>query len=179
VTGLWRSLPLACGILVFSGCAAPPPPAPPPPERAAAGAADPARQAVLSAAYVFGDTGRVAGRPAAAARAAADLEWMAVGLAQDQGWIGATPILFMRLAEARAELRDLLGIAADAPPEVVIGRLLGAAAALDAGHPAEAEAGLGARAVARLGALPQLPRAAHATQLAQAEMVRIMQGDPE
>jgi hypothetical protein len=171
----------------LSACAAPPQEgAPPPPEPVRASLADPRRQAVLSAAYAFADTGRLAGHPAAAARATAALEWMAAALPADQAWIPANPSLFPLLRMARADLRASLGIAPTAPPEQVTRSLADTAVALDAGSRAGAAAALtpvapgGAEAVlARLDRLPQQPRAAQATALAQEELQRMMRDDPE
>lgn len=134
---------------------------------------------MLVAAYAFGDTRRLAGRPADAARAAADLEWIAVALPQDFRWTGANPLLFGQLRAARAELRGALGIAPDASPVAVTQRLGSAARLLDEGRRSDAAAALGEEAALdRLAALPRLPRAAAATALAQAELGRLMQEDP-
>jgi hypothetical protein len=159
--------------LLLAACAGGPPPEPVP-DRPTIGAGDPAHQAVLVAAYAFGDTRRLAGRPADAARAAA-----AVALPQDFRWTGASPLLFGQLRDARAELRGVLGIAPDASPVAVSQRLRAAARLLDEGSRAEAAAALGGEAALdRLGALPRLPRTAAATGLAQSELGRLMQEDP-
>ena len=47
------------------------------PADAVQGAGDPARAAILEAAYASGDPARLAGRPAEAARAVAELEYLA------------------------------------------------------------------------------------------------------
>jgi hypothetical protein len=155
------------------------------PVQDAGGLTDPGRQAVLSASYAFSDTGRLAGRPAEAARAAARLEWMAAALPGDQGWIGASPRLFPALRDARGELRAALGLAPEAPAASVSPPLAAAADALATGRRAEAARALdpvapggGEAVLARLGALPPLPRAASATRLAADEMIRITQDDP-
>jgi hypothetical protein len=149
------------------------------PERPSAAVSDPTHQAVFRAAYAFGDASRLAGRPADAARAAGDVEWMAVALPQDQRWIGASPSLFGQLDEARRELRVALGIAPAAAPAAVTQSLFAAAEALDAGRRAEAVGLLGGEAtLARLGAMPQLPRTAAATQSAQTELGQLMGYDP-
>ncbi len=181
-----RSLPCLALFGAPSACA--PVPAqdvPPPLPRAdAATLSDPGRRAVLSAAYVFADPRRVAGRPAEAARAAAELEWMAAALPGDPRWAPANPLLFPALAGARDELRGSLGLA-PGTPAAIGGALSGAADALAGGQRAQA-AGLldpvarrgGAAVLARLEALPPLPRAAQATRLAQEEMIRLNQDDP-
>ena len=163
--------------LLLAACTGQPAPEPVP-DRPSASVSNPTHQAVLVAAYAFGDTRRLAGRPADAARAAADLEWLAVALPQDPRWIGANPLLFGQLREARTELRGALGIPPDAAPGAVTQRLYDAARLLDAGRRAEAAAALGEATLDRLSALPRLPRAAAATQFAQSELGRLMQEDP-
>jgi hypothetical protein len=149
------------------------------PDRPSAGVSDPTHQAVFRTSYAFGDTSRIAGRPADAARAAADLEWLTVALPQDQRWIGASPFLFAQLEGARTELRATLGIPQDATPAAVTQRLYAAAEALDAGRRTDAAAALGGEAaLARLDALPQLPRTSSATQMAQSELGHLMGYDP-
>jgi hypothetical protein len=170
--------------LALGACAAAPArqaevPLPP----AAIGAADPGRGAVLSAAYVFEDPSRIAGRPAEAARAAARLEWMAETLPGDPRWRSARADLFPALAQSRDAVRRELGIRPAAPPDAVASALIAAAQPLDRGARGEAEAALRpvsgdpAATVARLAALPQVPRAAFATSLAAQQMNRLGQTD--
>lgn len=164
--------------LLLAACAGAPAPEPVP-DRPSAGVSDPAHQAVLVAAYAFGDTRRLAGRPADAARAAADVEWLAVALPQDFRWTGASPLLFGQLRAARAELRAALGIPPDAPAAAVTQRLHAAARLLDEGRRDEAAATLGGEAALdRLASLPPLPRTAAATAFAHSELGRLMQEDP-
>jgi hypothetical protein len=160
-------------------------PLPPPAADAPSSAGDPGRGAVIGAAFAFAEPARLAGRPAAAARAAGQLEWMAASLPFDQGWIGATPLTFVALAAGRAELRAALGIGLDAPPDAVAAALGRAALALDRDDRAAAIAALdpitesrGGAALRVLDAMPRLPRAATATSLAMNEMMRIAQEDP-
>ncbi len=181
-----RLLPRLGLLGALSACApVPAGEAPPPLPRAdAATISDPGRRAVLSAAYIFADPRRVAGRPAEAARAAAELEWMAAALPADPRWVPANPLLFTALARARDEVRSSLGLVPGSPVAVG-GALSGAADALAAGQRAQA-AGLldpvarggGTSVLTRLEALPALPRAARATRLAQEEMIRLNQDDP-
>jgi len=179
-----RALPI---LLLLAACAAQgpsPPPAQPLPPVQSSGAADPTRQAVLSTSWAFATPGRLAGRPAEAARATGQVEYLAAALAADQRWIGARPTVIPDLRDARAELRDALGIPRAAPDEAVGRAMLDAAAALDAGNRGGATAALGtvspapALTLARLESLPPLPRTAAATGEAQAEMRRLDQEDP-
>jgi hypothetical protein len=181
--GVLRGVPL---LALLAACTATPREAvPAAPLQALAGAADPTRQAVLSAAYVFAEPSRVAGRPADAARAVAQLEWLAVALPADSRWIPATPMLFPRLLDARAGVRRSLGLAPAAPATATVPALMAAAAALDAGDRAGAAAALapvsvggGEGVLARLD--PLLAQGAGgATSLAQEEMLRMGRDDPD
>jgi hypothetical protein len=179
-------LPLLAALASLAACAAQPPGEPLPTlTQANAGAADPTRQAVLSASTAFSDPAALAGRPADAARAAAQLEYLAAVLPTDQRWIEATPTLFGQLAQARSELRGALGIAPTAPPVATVRSLSEAADGLDARNRVAAAAALapiapggGNAMLARLERLPPLPLAASATRLAENEMLDIARRDP-
>lgn len=144
-----------------------------------AGFGDPVRGAALSAPWWLGDTGRLAGQPAQAARAAVQLEVIAHAFETDPRYrhdVSGSALHSVRLG--RTELRRAIGIAADAPPDVVIPRLRAAAAALDVGAGAEAEAALAAptfeaASLTRLGQLPPLPRVAEAAGAAWMEIRRL------
>ena len=186
-----RSASILALAALLSACAlqAPQPPReplPPAPLVRSGGFADPTQQVVLGAAYVFGDPRRVAGRPADAARAAAQLGWLTLALPQDPRWIPATATLFGELRRAEAEMRQTLGLSPDASVGTVTRALTAAADALDQGDRAGALAALApiapggaAGVLAKLGAMPPMPRAAVATQTAAQESFRIMMGDPE
>lgn len=129
------------------------------------GIGDPVRGAALNAPRMLTDLSQYAGRPAEAARAAVQLEFLADRLPNDPYWFPQiSPTLPFQLREARSDLRAALGIAPDAPPDLVIDSLRTAAAALDAGRPARAEAALTSPAfragpqgtLARLGSLPRI-----------------------
>lgn len=166
------------------GCAAPMPSAGPNaelPVDTVAGAGDPTRSAILNTAYVFAAPTSVHGQPAAAARAVAQLEYLAVEIPGGPRWVGVNPVVGVELGRARAEARGLLGIASDAPPQAVIEGLYAAGRALRAGDGATAERSLNphiftagpAATLRRLAALPPMPRANFATSLAQSEMYRL------
>ncbi len=173
-------------LLALAGCAASPVTEMAPEPPAVAGAADPGRSAVLAASYVFADPARVAGRPAEAARAAAELEWMAASLPGDPRWIPATPALFPQLRTARASLRQTLGVAPAAPAPEVVRALLDASAALESGSRTGAAAALtpvapggGEAVLARLDRMPPVPGAGPATALAREELLRLGRDDPD
>lgn len=148
------------------------------------GFGDPVRGAALHAPRMLGDTARLAGRPAAAARAAVQMEVLATAFREDPRYVHeATGAVQHSTRLGQAELRRAIGIAPEAPSASVVASLRGAAAALDQGRPARAEAALsgpdypagGAETLARLGSLPHLPRVAEAAGAAAAEIRRLDQ----
>ena len=72
------------------------------------GAGDPVRAAVFRSAHAFSQPATFAGRPADAARAIADVEFLSIELAGPR-WAGM-PWAATQLAGARAEWRGALGI---------------------------------------------------------------------
>jgi hypothetical protein len=168
-----RLLPL----LLLAACASPDPA-----ETHLFGFGDPVRGAALNAPFLLGDTSRFAGRPAAAARAAVQLEFLDEAFRTEPPFMhDVSGAALHALGQGKAELRQAIGIAPDAPPGQVMAQLREAAAALDAGSPARAEAALtgpafpagGAAVLARLARLPRLPRVAEAGSAAAAEIRRL------
>lgn len=146
------------------------------------GIGDPVRGAALYAPRNLGDTSRWAGRPADAAIAAEQLEFLASELATNPRYAPeVNPAVTQQLDVARAEMRGFLGIAPDASPILVAAGLRAAADALRAGRRAQAEAALSGPAftagplvtLARLGAMPRLPRTANAAGAVAAELDRL------
>ena len=177
--------PLACLLLALlgAGCAemrqAPQAGAP---ATLVGGAADPLRASIAAMAPAFADQARgLAGHPAAAAQAAAQLEYVTAALPRSRNYAGFPEQVWRGLVLARQEMRDALGVADDALPENVIPALLSAASALRGDDPARAALALpapmfrpgGERSVARLGESGPLPQGAIATGLAQQEMARL------
>jgi hypothetical protein len=72
------------------------------------------------------------GQPAAAARAIAEIEWLAAYLPNSPRWSTASPAGMNQLQLARNEARAALGIPPRAPTQQVINGLTGAATALAA-----------------------------------------------
>ncbi|MBD0271318.1 MAG: hypothetical protein ICV73_05255 [Acetobacteraceae bacterium] len=169
--------------LCAGGCAELARPASPPaPADLAAGAPDPARASVAAAAAAFADRGAgLANRPAAAAQAAAQLEYAAEALATDPRWTGMPEGIRREMLLAREELRDAIGLDAAAPSAAAVSALLGAARALRAGDRRRAASALapplfrpgGEGSIARLADMGPLPQAANATALAQAVASRM------
>ena len=169
-------LPALLSALLLLGCSA----APGTPWLGGFG--DPVRGAALRAPSTLGDTSRWTGRPAEAAEAAAELEFLVNEFATNPRYApDANPAVPQQLEAARREMRDFLGIAPDASPELVRAALRRAAAALRAGSRARAEAALSGPAFAfgpsatlgRLASMPRLPRTAEAAGAAAAEIDRL------
>jgi hypothetical protein len=170
-------------LLGLAACAAPPPL----PQAVLPGTGsgrDPAREAVMRAAFAFAVPGRLAGDPMAAAVAAMDVEYLAAELAQPwrQATLGLAP---GAMQAARTELRAALGVRPGASPQAVIDGLAAVRTAIAANDPGAVEARLvdpvfagGVRGTAvRLASLPALPRVRDATALAQYEMMTAEQWD--
>jgi hypothetical protein len=180
---MFRSALLALPLLV--GCATMPPiETATLPRDAVVGAGDPTRTAVLTTNSVFGERSPAAGRPAAAARAIAQMEFLAVDLPQNNSFTGASSTLAPQLITARREWRGALDIAPEAPPQAVINALYAASRALENGQTEAAAAALpssifrrgGAATLTQLAALPRLPNTAAATGTAQPAMTAVTGG---
>jgi hypothetical protein len=177
---------LVLALLAGAGCVEmqrPPPSAPPVGllPGTAAFSPNPMRQVADAAAVAFADRGiGLARQPAAAAQAAAQLEYLAADLPADPRYVQDSAGLTNELALARQEVRDAIGIAPAADPAVVTQALLAAARALRAGDRAAAAQAMpaptftpgGAGSVERLGRLGPLPQAGIATQYAAQAVAR-------
>ncbi len=146
------------------------------------GLGDPVRGAALRAPATLGDTGRWTGRPAEAAAAAAELEFLANEFATNPRYAPeANPAVSQQLEAARREMRDFLGVSPAAAPELVIAGLRRVSQALGAGSRAGAEAALAgpafvygpAATLGRLASMPRLPRVAEAAGGVAAEIDRL------
>lgn len=176
VVGLRPVVPALLAALLLFGCSA----APGTPWLGGFG--DPVRGAALRAPVTLGDTSRWAGRPAEAAEAAAELEFLANEFATNPRYAPeVNPAVTQQLDAARREMRGFLGIAPDAPPDLVRAGLRRAAAALRDGSRAGAEAALSSPVFAygpsatlgRLASMPRLPRVAEAAGGVAAEVDRL------
>jgi hypothetical protein len=150
------------------------------PYDAVQGAGDPTRAAIYSTAFAFNNPGGLAD-PATAARAAANVEYLAVSIPQDPRYSSA-PTLNSQLAMARAELHTALGVAPDAAPQLVVDGLYGASRALRAQDPQAAERALSplafpdrAATLSRLADMPSMPQVAFATATAERELLHLEQ----
>jgi hypothetical protein len=154
----------------LAACAGAPGTVPPPqsvslPNDAVVGAGDPLRSAANAVSTAFANPNRLAGRPADAARAIAQMEYLTVALPDNPQLTNTTSTLRPQLLTARQEWRAALGIPAEVPTQPVINALYAAARALDVGDQAAAATALppsiftlgGQATLARLAALPRLP----------------------
>ncbi|MXP65934.1 hypothetical protein E0493_21540 [Roseomonas sp. M0104] len=150
------------------------------PPDAVEGAGDPTRAAILSTAYVFGNPAALAGRPAEAARAVANYEYLTVEIPAGPRWVGFSPLVGVELRRGLPEVRNAAGIAPEAPPQAVVDALYAASRALRAGDEAAARRLLspplfpagGEATLARLANLPRLRQANFASSLAANELNR-------
>lgn len=158
-------LPLALAV-GLGACAPTTPPlfASLPPD-AIVGAGDPLRSAVANTSTAFGTQRELAGRPAAAAQAVAQMEFLAVQVPNNPRYPNISPTVGIQLAEARQEWRGALGIPASQPPQAVINSLYAASRAMRAGQKQAAAAALpadvfpqgGETTLLRLASMPSLP----------------------
>lgn len=141
------------------------------PEDAYSGAADPMRSAINNTTVAFSGS-QLAGRPAAAAKAVAEMEYLQVEVNSNPRSFGGSTTASTLFPVARREWRGALGISPGAAPQAVIDGLFGAVRALNAGQPQAAAAALpanvftlgGAATLQRLAALPPLPNTNQAAQ---------------
>jgi hypothetical protein len=152
------------------------------PQDATTGVGDPTRAAIIGGAYTFTRPHSIAGQPAAAARAVAQLEYLATEIPTGPRWTEFSPLVGMELHGARQEMRGALGIAPTAQPQLVVDGLFAASRALRAGDGRGAEQALVAPAfadgrvtLARLQTLSPTPRAQTAMALAMQELNRLDQ----
>ncbi|MGG5823180.1 hypothetical protein [Falsiroseomonas sp. HW251] len=178
-------IPAMLAIGLLAGCAGMPPPGQIPnlPANLQQGLAEPGREAINLVSSVFPNPATVRGRPAVAAAAVSDLEWLAASLPVDQRWTSMPPTVAGQVARGRDAVRGTFGIPAEASPNAVIAAFDGAAQALSVGNAQAASAALATvtgagnapRAVALLSDLPAIPAAAQAASQAQQGLVQMDQ----
>ena len=181
-----RGAAVLLAALLLAGCAAATPPnvAQLPPG-AFGGGPDPDQTALNQAEYAFADPSRLYGRPAEAARAAAAIDYLAGAFETAPRWAYLSPDTKDEMLNARAGVRQALGIAPDAPSQRVVDALLTAADALDAGNSTAAVAALRApgftlppgRTLARLSEMPYVQAANVATREASDAAQEVPQPD--
>ena len=150
------------------------------PPDAVVGAGDPTRSAILNTAYAYGNPASLAGRPAEAAVAVAQLDYLASEITFGPRWREFDPTVGLLLRQARQEVRDYVGISQNAAPQVVIDTMYAVSRALRVGDTAAAQRILAPPVfpnaqltLAHLSAMPLLPTANQATARAQQELDRM------
>lgn len=158
---------IALLLVLLTAACAPEAPAPTLPGSVAPGAGaagEPVMQVGQNVASFFADP--QPNRPADAARAIAELEWLAASLPTNPRWNRASSVGLNGLQQSRWEARRALGIPERAPVQPVINGLAAAAAAIDANDQAALARALPRNVfpvgpqdiVRRLSAPPQLPQ---------------------
>ncbi|MCU0985709.1 MAG: hypothetical protein MUC89_12320 [Acetobacteraceae bacterium] len=139
---------------------------------------DPVLTSVMSASsYLADPPSRLAGNPALAAQVAAQYEYATVALREPR-FIGYSPLMQLRMDSGRLALRESLGIAPDAPPDLVVGQLTRLAGALGRGDTAGAEAAASGPlfvkpapvVLATFSAMPRVPAASIAASFAEQQL---------
>ena len=80
--------------------------------------------AINTAAWVFASPANTRGNPAEAARAVVALEYLPGELIENPRWAGMDSLVKRRLDIARGDVRAVLGIRPDAPPQLVVNAML-------------------------------------------------------
>ena len=163
--------------LLPAACAAIPPP--PDTARMPANAfglnLDPDVGAINQAAWAFASPANTANRPIEAARAVAAVDYLGGELNTNPRWVRMDTLTRQDMLVARAQLREVVGIAPAAPSQAVVDQLLAAANALQQNNPAQAAAALQGptftappgQVLNRLAHMPYLPGVNAVTQRAE------------
>lgn len=80
--------------------------------------------AINLAAWAFASSANTRGNPAEAARAIVALEYLPGELRENPRWVGMDDLVKRRLGIARYDVRRVLGIRPDAPPQLVVNAML-------------------------------------------------------
>ncbi|WP_157967108.1 hypothetical protein [Elioraea thermophila] len=140
---------------------------------------DPVATSVASASYYLRSPGALTARPALAAQVVAQYEFAALEL-EGLRFVGVNPLSQILMRQGRAELRAILGVRPDAPPEAVIRSLVAAAGALARQDRAAAEAAIAptvfvkppAEVLVLLDDMPAAVQAGRAAAFAEAQLNR-------
>jgi len=118
----YRTALLIC--LALAACAVTPPPDTATVPFAAFGTMDNDVAAANLAGWAFADPARTANDPVDGARAVAAVDFLAGELSSNPRWVMMSPFTKQDMLQARSELRQLLGIVANTPSQVVTNALL-------------------------------------------------------
>ena len=142
--------------------------------------------AIETAKYAFAVPARTRNNPLAGAQAALALEYIAGELNTGGRWVHVSALTKMELLRGRRAMHVAVGIAPDAPSQVVIDSLAAASTALRAGNEAAAAHALeipafpngGAATIKILSNLPYIPMANISTMHAAGQIYGPDSGDP-
>ncbi len=90
--------------------------------------------AINNAAWAFASPANTRGNPAEAARAVVALEYLPGELQENPRWVAMDSAIKLRMGQARDQLRQILGIRPDAPPQVVVNVMLALGLDLQTGN---------------------------------------------
>lgn len=96
--------------------------------------------AIEFAAWAFATPANTRGNPIDAARAVIALEYLSGELVANPRWVRIDSNVKFRMRQARDQVREVLGIRPDAPPQVVVDALMAVIQDLQAGNPSVAGA---------------------------------------
>jgi hypothetical protein len=99
--------------------------------------------AINLAAWAFASPANTRGNPLDAARAVIALEYLPGELVENPRWVGMDGLVKQRMVDARYEVRRVLGIRPDAPPQLVVNAMLALSTDLQLGNWAAANQVLG------------------------------------
>jgi hypothetical protein len=133
--------------------------------------------AINQSAWAFASPANTRGNPAEAARAVIALEYLSGELKENPRWVGMDAAIKLHIGRARDDLRQILGIRPDAPPQIVVNTLLALALDLQTGNRPAAMQVLGSaiftqppeRTLQVLSNLPYVQEANLATTRAEGE----------
>ena len=128
-----------CSAIAGCGLATPPPDTAIAPPGAFGSNGDSDIAALNLSSWAFSSSSNLRNRPVEAARAVAAVDYLGGQLSSSPRWAGLSPIVAGEMLQARQQVRGVLGIAPNAPSQVVVSSLAGYAAALSPnGNPAQA-----------------------------------------
>ncbi len=134
--------------------------------------------AINQSSWAFASPANTRGNPVDAARAVIALEYLPGELHENPRWVGMDSATKLHMAQARDDLRRILGIRPDAPSQAVVNALLRLSAGLQFGDRAEVAEALASpvftlppeETLQRLSNLPYDRTANLATAFAEAQM---------
>lgn len=94
--------------------------------------------AINQAAWAFASPANTSGNPLTAIKAVIALEYLSGELRENPRWVGMDTAVKLRMGQARDDMRQILGIRPDAPPQLVVNLLLRIGDELEAGDRAGA-----------------------------------------